>query len=109
LSTDPLKIDPQTIFISQAGVLQLVLRSKKPEAEAFGDWLTEKVIPSLMENGTYTMPPKELEIIRLNKSFYDDNMLSDYENNPVVYVAYIGKYKGEHKIKWGSSKNFVRR
>lgn len=36
-------------------------------------------------------------------------MLSDYEDNPVVYLAYVGKYSNKYKIKWGFSKNFVRR
>jgi prophage antirepressor-like protein len=69
-------------------MFQLVSRSKKPEAEKIWIWLTGEVMPTLMRTRTYTMPATESDIERLNKSFYDENMLSDYENNPVVYLAY---------------------
>jgi len=55
------------------------------------------------------MPAKKSDIERLNKSFYNENMLSDYENNPVVYCSYIGEYNGKHKIKWGYSTNFAKK
>lgn len=107
---DPLvKIDPQTIFIDQTGVLQLVMKSRKPECEKFAEWLSEEVIPSLMNTGRYVMPALQSDIERIKKSFYDDNMLSNFENNPVVYLIYIGEYDGKQKLKWGLSTNFVKR
>lgn len=105
----PIKTDPQTIFVDNTGLFQLISKSKKPEAVKLWQFITREVLPTLFTTGTYTLPAKESDIIRLNKSFYDDNMLSDYENNPVVYFAYIDEYNDKHKMKWGFSKNFVRR
>jgi len=91
--TDPLiKIDPQTIFISSSGLFQLISRSKKPEAMKFYEFITEEVIPELLTKGTYTLPAKESDIAKLNKSFYDNNMLSNFADKPVMYLSYIGQY-----------------
>jgi len=111
------KIDPQTIFIDQSGVFQLIMRSRKPEAEKFAEWLAEEVIPSLMTTGTYTMPIKNSDTEKLNKSFYDDNILSNYDNRPVIYFAYVGEHvviingvtKKEHVIKFGLTRKMSQR
>lgn len=48
---------PRTMtIINEAGVNRLVMRSERPEAEAFQDWIEGDVIPSLARTGTYTMP-----------------------------------------------------
>lgn len=106
---DTLKIDPQTIFIDDTGVWFLIARSKKKEAAVLWRKVTKEILPKLFATGTYTLPPKQTDIERLQKSFYDDAYLSDYFNNPVVYFAYIGMYDGKHKLKWGFSTNFARR
>uniref|UniRef100_A0A6G6AB07 Bro-n domain-containing protein n=1 Tax=Borely moumouvirus TaxID=2712067 RepID=A0A6G6AB07_9VIRU len=106
---DELKIDPQTIFIDDSGLFQLVSRSKKPEAVKLWRKITKEILPELFATGTYTLPPKESDIDRLNKSFYDDNMLSDYQNIPAIYLAYIGKYNNKHILKYGKSNDFVTR
>ena len=109
-ATPQKKIDPQTIFIDQTGLFQLITRKKdNPICERFTEWLSEEVIPSIMNTGRYVTPTLESDVERITKSFYDDNMLSSFENNPVVYLIYIGEYDGKHKIKWGLSTNFVKR
>jgi prophage antirepressor-like protein len=116
--TGPLKkIDPQSTFINQTGVLQLVLKSRKPECEKFAEWLSEEVIPSLMNTGKYEMPITETDIKKLNKNFYDDHMLSKFIGSPCVYFAYIGEHKivingeikTEHIIKYGQSRKMDER
>ena len=42
--------------ISEAGLYRLVLRSDKPEAEPFIDWVTSEVLPTLRKTGGYAMP-----------------------------------------------------
>lgn len=107
----PLNIDKKTIFVSEPGILQLIARSRKPNAEKFLEWLAEEVIPKILSEGTYTLPIKKSDIQRLKKSFYDDNesILSDYKGKLVVYLAYIGKYKNMHILKFGKSNDFVKR
>jgi prophage antirepressor-like protein len=105
----PLKIDPQTIFIDNRGLFQLVSRSKKKEAMKLWKMITQEILPKLFVTGTYTLPPTQSDIERLNKSFYDDNQLSDLQGNPLVYLAYVGIHNGQYKLKWGLSVDFTRR
>jgi anti-repressor protein len=48
---DPLKQDPQTVFIDESGVNSLVMKSKKPNAKKFQHWIT--VIPQIRKHGFY--------------------------------------------------------
>lgn len=47
---------PNTIFISEAGMYALLMRSKKPEAVKFQEWVCEYVLPSIRRTGEYKMP-----------------------------------------------------
>ncbi|AJK91751.1 bro [Spodoptera frugiperda granulovirus] len=51
----PSNWQPNTMFITDAGVYALIMRSKLPFAEQFQEWLFEKVLPELLTKGTYTM------------------------------------------------------
>ncbi len=42
--------------LTEAGVYRLVMRSNLPAAEAFQDWLAEKVIPAIRRTGSYSVP-----------------------------------------------------
>jgi prophage antirepressor-like protein len=105
----PIKVDPKTIFINQTGLIQLIGHSKMPKAIAFYEWIAEDVIPEILTTGSYTMPSPKADIARLNKSFYDDNMLSSYENKHVVYLGYIGEHNKKHTLKIGESGDFPTR
>lgn len=52
---DTSKWHPQTIFINEAGLYQLIMRSKKPQAKDFQRWVTSEVLPSLRKTGQYVM------------------------------------------------------
>ena len=114
---DALKIHPQTIFIDESGFFQLVSRSKKPEAIKLWQKITKEILPTLFTTGTYTLPPKQIDIDRLMKSFYDDNILSQFDNKQVVYLAYVGKHiviihgisKEYHVIKFGITRKIAER
>ena len=43
-------------FITESGVYKLVFKSRKPNAEAFTDWVTDEVLPTLRKTGSYEMP-----------------------------------------------------
>ena len=38
---------PNKAIVSEAGLYSLILRSRKPEAQAFKRWVTHEVLPSL--------------------------------------------------------------
>lgn len=40
-------------FLTESGVYKLIMRSNKPEAERFQDWVTDEVLPSIRSNGGY--------------------------------------------------------
>lgn len=42
--------------ITYSGAMCLIIRSNKPEAEPFRLWVTEVVLPAVLETGTYTDP-----------------------------------------------------
>lgn len=46
-------------IINESGLYRLVLRSRKPSAEQFSDWVTGEVLPSIRKTGSYATMPKE--------------------------------------------------
>lgn len=44
-----------TVLITEGGLYKLALRSDKPEAKAFQDWVTKVVLPAIRKDGGYVM------------------------------------------------------
>lgn len=42
-------------FISLSNVFKVIFTSRKPEAEAFANWVTDEVLPSIANRGYYVM------------------------------------------------------
>ena len=98
-------IDKKTIFINLSGFFNLIHESKKPLAKRIKSWLDNEVLPALVKNGAYSMQPKKIKI----KFFYDYATFADYDGKPVLYISYVGKYKGEYIFKYGCTRNVFRR
>lgn len=49
--------EQQITVINESGLYRLVLRSRKPEAEKFSDWVTGEVLPSIRKTGIYVGKP----------------------------------------------------
>lgn len=64
-------------LINKSGLIQLVLNSTKPEAEAFQDWVLEEVIPQVLEKGSYGVNQLSTKQQNILKLF--DNKTSDAE------------------------------
>ncbi|CAB3983342.1 Hypothetical predicted protein [Paramuricea clavata] len=47
---------PDTVFITESGIYELVFGSKLPTARDFKWWIVDEVIPSIRKTGTYTLP-----------------------------------------------------
>ena len=113
----PQKIDQKTVFCDDSGFIQLISRSKKPEAMSLWRKITKEILPTLFRTGTYTLPAKDSDIEKLNQSFYDDNMLSKFIGSPCLYFGYVGKHKvvingktkEEHIIKFGETRKMEER
>lgn len=48
------------ILVNESGLYKLVMRSDKPEARAFQDWVTRVVLPAIRKNGGYVMGQEKL-------------------------------------------------
>ena len=48
--------DKDMLCINESGLYRAVLRSNKPEAEPFMDWVTEEVLPAIRRTGAYVHP-----------------------------------------------------
>lgn len=44
---------PTYTFISESALYKLIMRSDKPEAREFQDWVTRKVLPAIRKDGMY--------------------------------------------------------
>lgn len=54
--------NPNVTIISESGLYRLVLRSRKPEALKFSDWVTGEVLPSIRKTGAYRANPAASEL-----------------------------------------------
>lgn len=45
-----------TTIVNESGMYRVVLRSDKPEALALQAWITDEVLPSIREKGSYSLP-----------------------------------------------------
>lgn len=47
----------EMLCIDESGLYRLILRSDKPEAEPFMEWVTDEILPSIRKTGSYTAHP----------------------------------------------------
>jgi prophage antirepressor-like protein len=58
--TDSLGRLQDTYIVNEAGLYNLILGSRKPEAKEFKRWITHDVIPQIRKTGTYSLEPRQL-------------------------------------------------
>lgn len=56
---------PHSIYLNEAGLYKLIIRSKMPSAEKFTDWVTYEVLPSVRKYGMYKMSTEHKKTIKL--------------------------------------------
>lgn len=44
------------LIINESGLYRLIMRSNKPAAQRFQDWVFDEVLPSIRKTGTYQLP-----------------------------------------------------
>jgi prophage antirepressor-like protein len=101
--------EKNTIFISEFGLYQLIMKSRKEEAVKFQDFVYEKVLPSLRKTGTFSIAPKVSLDTSLITSFYEENDISDFHEANVVYLMVIGMYESGLLVKFGKSSRIFQR
>lgn len=61
IETSPGTHKPYTIYrtVSESGLYKLIMRSNKPAAKPFQEWVTREVLPSIRKTGGYMLPEGE--------------------------------------------------
>ena len=93
---------PNSIYLEEAGLYTLLIRSRKKEAQEFFDWIIEKVIPSIRETGMYVADKKtKQQFDELNKIIQQKDaelkektlrILSLENNQSTKHICSKGKY-----------------
>jgi len=50
--------NPKTNITSESGLYKLIMRSNKPGAKVFQDWITCEVLPAIHKTGSYSTAPQ---------------------------------------------------
>nr|ANS70955.1 baculovirus repeated ORF f [Lymantria dispar multiple nucleopolyhedrovirus] len=114
-SQTPPNWQPNTVFISEAGVYALIMRSKLPAAEEFQRWLFEEVLPELRKTGKYSIQQASCdadELVNYEKRFADAQMeslqlklkLSEANTAIAKYDTTISEMKLDHERQLGEFK-----
>ena len=61
--TDNLGRQQNTTIINEPGLYKVILRSDKPEAKNFMNWITHEVLPSIRKHGAYITSAKMEELM----------------------------------------------
>lgn len=74
--------------VSEPGLYRLILRSDKPQAEPFMEWVTAEVLPTIRKTGSYSLPKND-------KRIYVNHAHSKTTNAPggldIRYTLDLGK------------------
>jgi hypothetical protein len=83
--TTPTKGGIQAVkTIPESDVYRLIMRSKKPEAEKFQDWVCGEVIPSIRKTGKYSVSPEPNESQPKLLKYWIDGYLYQFPANQQV-------------------------
>ena len=104
-----IKQHPQTIYLNEAGLYKLILRSKLEKTKKFADWVTNDVLPSIRKFGYYkikkTYENNKNELIdkinyleKQNKIMINDMKKEKFSKGAVVYII---DYSNEDNTKEG--------
>lgn len=78
--------NPNKTIVNEAGLYNLILSSRKPEAKEFKRWITHEVIPSIRKYGAY-MTPETIEKVLYNPEFIINlasQLKAEQEKNDVL-------------------------
>lgn len=89
----PTNLQPQTIFINESGLYQLVMRSRKKQAVPFRNWVTRDILPMLRARGAVVVsdqdPSKQLNNKYMSPVGDISELISMIRNRDDVLLAKI--------------------
>ena len=99
------KNDLKTIYITEAGLYQLIFGSKKSEATEFKLFLSRELLPKLRKNGYYSLSDDIIKDTSASISYFETHNISTFKNVPVIYIGAIGVYQEKLLYKFGYTSN----
>jgi prophage antirepressor-like protein len=94
----------EAIYITEAGLYQLIFGSKKEEAKEFKKFVTHDLLPNLRKNGSYSIS-SFVKDTSFATSFFLTHDITAYKNQSIVYIGAVGTYNGKPVYKFGMSDN----
>ena len=98
--TDAIGRQQNTTVISESGLYNVILLSRKPEAKKFKRWVTHEVLPAIRRHGAYVTPAKLEELmndpdswikvltaLKEERTAKEQLQLQATENKPTVILA----------------------
>jgi prophage antirepressor-like protein len=92
-TTPELNNETKACYITEAGLYDLVMHSRLPNAKRFKKWITKEVLPALRKTGEYKVQPSQ-DVDELTKYFEEQLRLKDTElqekntqNNKNTYLS----------------------
>jgi len=73
-----IQFHPDTTFINESGVYQLVMNSKLESAELFQDWVYEDLLPTIRKTGEYKL---QQQLNEKDKQFQEQQKMIELKNN----------------------------
>ena len=93
LRDTPLNNQPNSIFVNESGLYQILSNSTKPIASKFRDELFIDILPTIRKTGMYKLKSKDNKKLRaINKklkeeiNYYEDKHLYKPTNNSYIYI-----------------------
>ena len=93
----PLNDQPNTVYVSEPGLYELIFSSKLPAAIKFRKWVFEEVLPQIRKTGTY----EHKKDIRAMTAFKIEN---EYDLHKKV-IDYIRRFHGDLLLVIGLGEN----
>ena len=82
----------EMLVVNEAGLYKLVMRSDKPVAEKFQEWVCETVLPSIRKKGEYILTEYKQKLEEKQKKIEDQQKQLEKNNiDRVTRDAYIEK------------------
>ncbi len=104
------RYEKHMIYIKEAGLYSLIMKSNMKDAEKFQDWVVEEVLPSIRKNGYYVDPNiNNQKIQQLQQELKEkDDQLNRLHNIQKELLSYKKRVVKEETVYIVSTANYAR-
>lgn len=107
---DSMKRVQSIYIIKEAGLYQIIFRSRKKEAKSFKKWVFEEVLPSIRKTGKYSIPENIKRLSTNKRNALTDEWKAHGIEKPHHYIQLtLQEYKALNIKKGKKKKDFNKR